>query len=177
MIKYICDFFLLGNASLIGVKTKKCIWYSVWKVKDAEFAPPLKRKIMYLKTCMSNKLDRIRSYWNAIIQMYIDLVQHSHKFFTPLSNILTFFTRIYWKGIQINVTCLVSYCTVKEKGIIYNNVMFMKLPNYFDYTVHFRLNLITFIKGVLLCLNLFFFLQGAKVFFKLRMHFLRIGFL
>lgn len=85
----------------------------------------------------------------------------------PLSNILTFFSRIYWKGIQINVTCLVSYCTVKEKRIIYNNVMFMKLPNYFDYTVHFRLNLITFNKGVLLCLNLFFSLQSAKVFFKL----------
>lgn len=80
----VCDFFLLGNASLIGVKTNKCIWYSVWKVKDAEFAPPLKRKIMYLKTCMSNKLDRIRSYWNAIIQMYIDFVQHSHNFFTSI---------------------------------------------------------------------------------------------
>lgn len=78
-------------------------------------------------------------------------VQHSH-----------FFTRIYWKGIQINVTCLVSYCTGKEKRIIYNNVMFMKLPNYFDYTVHFRLNLITFNKRVLLCSNFFSFCRVQK---------------
>lgn len=117
---------------------------------------------------MSNKLDRIRSYWNAIIQINVywfcpTFTKIFHSYIDlPLSNILTFFSRIYWKGIQINVTCLVSYCTVKEKRIIYNNVMFMKLPNYFDYTVHFRLNLITFNKRVLLCSNFFSFCRVPK---------------
>lgn len=68
--------------------------------------------------------------------MYFDFVQHSHKFFTSMllfyhCPIFTpFFTRISWKGIQINVTCLVPYGTVKGKRIIYNSAMFTK-----NYTV------------------------------------------
>lgn len=60
---------------VLCVKSKRCrICSSAQK----------KNRVVYLKTCMSNKLDRIRSYWNAIIQMYIDFVQHSHKFFTSI---------------------------------------------------------------------------------------------
>lgn len=44
----ISEFCLLGHASLIGVKTKKCIVYSV-KSKRCRICSLLKRKIVYLK--------------------------------------------------------------------------------------------------------------------------------
>lgn len=64
------------------------------------------------------------------IQMHIYFFQHSHTlsllYFFYLCPTFSFFTRIFSKGIQINVTCLVPYRTVKGKWNINNDGMFMK---------------------------------------------------